>query len=169
MSDGILFILGSVAVRWQDILDIIIVAYLIYRLVMLIRGTIAVQMVFAILFLFALLKISSSDPLELHALHWLLQHFWSVALVAVIVIFQPEFRRALMEREVLDAFNLTDTLEIAEYSLSELRGYIVDCDNSKLNEKDAEIFYDFSHLKLKELIKLAKEIDKEYESDSIGL
>lgn len=97
MSGGELFFLGSVAVRWQDLLDVLIVAYLIFRLLMLIRGTIAVQMVIAILFLFSLLKISSSNPLELHTLHWLLQHFWSVALVAVIIIFQPELRRALMQ------------------------------------------------------------------------
>ncbi len=97
MNLDALFYIGNIVIRWQDILDIVIVAYIIYRLLLIIKGTIAVQMIFAFIVFFLMSKISSSHYMEFHTLNWILQHFWSVALIAIIVLFQPEIRRALVE------------------------------------------------------------------------
>ncbi|MEG1998132.1 MAG: diadenylate cyclase CdaA [Clostridiales bacterium] len=73
--------------------DITILAYIIYRLLILIRGTRAVQLIKGLVFLLVLASVS--DWLELRALNWILEQFWAVIFVALAVIFQPELRRAL--------------------------------------------------------------------------
>ena len=77
----------------SSVLDIGILAYIIYQLLMLIRGTRAVQLLNGILLVFAMAVIS--DLLELNALNWILSQAWAVLFVAIAVIFQPELRRAL--------------------------------------------------------------------------
>ena len=80
-------------IRWQDILDILLVTYLIYRVLLLIKGTKAIQMLIGIgVLLIALLL---SDLLELHTMYWIIQSFWAQVVLAIIIIFQPEIRRAL--------------------------------------------------------------------------
>ncbi|NOX20838.1 MAG: TIGR00159 family protein [Nitrospirae bacterium] len=80
-------------IRWQDILDILIVSYLIYRLLLLIKGTKAVQMLMGLGVL--LVALFLSDLLELHTMYWIIQSFWAQVVLALIIIFQPEIRRAL--------------------------------------------------------------------------
>ncbi len=76
-----------------DIIDIAIVAFAIYKLTMLIRGTRAVQLIkgLAVLLVAALL----SDWLGLDTINWLLNQGLTVGFVALPVIFYPELRRAL--------------------------------------------------------------------------
>jgi len=76
-----------------DILDIIIVAYLFYRLFLLIRGTRAAQMFIG---LFLLIIVSFiARWLNLNALNWILSSLKTVWVIAFVIIFQPELRRAL--------------------------------------------------------------------------
>jgi diadenylate cyclase len=77
----------------RDILDIAIVAYVFYRLILIIRGTRAEQMVKALLVL--LLAMVISDQLGFNTLHWLLRTIMPAGLIAIPIIFQPELRRAL--------------------------------------------------------------------------
>ncbi|MBN2056601.1 diadenylate cyclase CdaA [bacterium] len=97
MTDYLFTMFGSAVVRFRDLLDILIVAYVIYRVFLLIKGTIAMQMVLALGILFGLFKVSDPQYLDLKTLHWLLSNFWSIALLAVIVLFQPEIRRGLVQ------------------------------------------------------------------------
>ena len=83
------------SLRWQDIADILIVSYIIYRLILLIRGTRAVQMLFGIFVITIIYFISSQ--LNLLALHWLLQTFLSSILLIIIIVFQRDIRRALTQ------------------------------------------------------------------------
>ncbi len=83
------------AMRWQDIVDILIVSYLIYRTMLLIRGTRAVQMLVGIAVLTIIFFISSK--LDLLTLHWLLQTFLSSILLVIIIVFQADIRRALTQ------------------------------------------------------------------------
>lgn len=76
-----------------DIIDILIVSYLVYRLVLLIRGTRAVQLLKGIGIL--LLATFISEWLELSTVNWILDKTMTAGLVAIPVIFQPELRRAL--------------------------------------------------------------------------
>ena len=81
------------AFRWRDALDILLVAALIYRVLAMFRGTRAVQITIGLAVLAA--AAVGARMLELTSLTWLLDHFWSFWVVALIVVFQPELRRAL--------------------------------------------------------------------------
>ncbi len=79
--------------RWQDILDILIVAFVVYRVLLLIKGTRAIQMIVGLLVLLGVFFLS--DLLQLHTLYWIIQSFWAQVVLALIIIFQPEIRKAL--------------------------------------------------------------------------
>src|ERR1700674_5191714 len=80
-------------VRWQDVLDILIVAYVIYRAALLIRGTRTMQMVVGLLVVAG--AFVGSQMLGLFTLNWLLNNFLGSLIVILVVIFQPDIRRAL--------------------------------------------------------------------------
>jgi diadenylate cyclase len=81
------------AFRWRDALDILLVAALIYRVLTLFRGTRAVQITIGLAVLAG--AALGARALDLTSLGWLLDHFWSFWVVALIIVFQPELRRAL--------------------------------------------------------------------------
>jgi diadenylate cyclase len=76
-----------------DGLDILIVTYVLYRMILWIRGTRAVQLLKGVVVI--LLATGISNVLHLRALNWLLDKTITIGLVAIPVIFQPELRRAL--------------------------------------------------------------------------
>src|SRR4029077_14847741 len=80
-------------VRWQDVLDILIVAYVIYRIALLIRGTRTMQMVVGLLVVAG--AFVGSQLLGLFTLNWLLNNFLGSLFVILVVIFQSDIRRAL--------------------------------------------------------------------------
>jgi len=79
--------------RWQDVLDILIVAYVFYRVALLIRGTRAMQMVAGLGILAAVFV--GSQLLGLFTLNWLLNNFLGSLIIILVVIFQADIRRAL--------------------------------------------------------------------------
>jgi diadenylate cyclase len=74
-------------------IDIIIVAYLLYRLLLLIRGTRAVQLLQGVIVI--LLATGLSSLLHLTTVNWLLNKILTLGLFAIPIVFQPELRRAL--------------------------------------------------------------------------
>ena len=79
--------------QWSDYLDIIVVAYLIYRFLPMIRSSGAMRVAKTV---GALLVITwLTDVLNLHTLNFLLEQVMAVGLIAVVVLFQPELRRML--------------------------------------------------------------------------
>ncbi len=76
-----------------DILDIIIVSFLFYRLFLLIRGTRAAQMFIGLFFLIIISFVARW--LNMNALNWILSSLKTVWVVAFVILFQPELRRAL--------------------------------------------------------------------------
>ncbi len=98
-------------VRWQDFLDIILVSVILYRILLIIKGTKAAQMLVGL----GVLLIASffSKYLQLYAMDWLIQSFWSQVVLALIVLFQPEIRRALAQMGESSLFqNLTSAEEL---------------------------------------------------------
>lgn len=79
--------------RWTDLLDVLLVAIFVYYVLVLIRGTRAVQLLLGVLVLVAVYGVAVVAHLTLTAL--VLQALSVAALVALPVIFQPELRRAL--------------------------------------------------------------------------
>lgn len=80
--------------EWRNLVDIALVALLIYLLLRLLRGTQAIQLIRGLL-LIALAIAIISRTMQLTAFNWLLRTTGSAILVAIPVIFQPELRRAL--------------------------------------------------------------------------
>ena len=84
-------IISSVGIT--DILDIAIVAFLVYKVLGFIRETRAEQLAKGLVVLVVVTLMS--DVLQFHTLHWILSGLMTVGLLALIVIFQPELRRGL--------------------------------------------------------------------------
>jgi uncharacterized protein (TIGR00159 family) len=81
------------SVRLIDLLDIGIVAFIVYRILLLIKGTRAMQMLTGLGILGIGFFLSST--LELFTTHWLLSYFFDYLILIVIVLFQDDLRRAL--------------------------------------------------------------------------
>ncbi|MBI2264759.1 MAG: TIGR00159 family protein [Armatimonadetes bacterium] len=77
----------------MDILDILIVAFLLYQLLLLIKGTRAVQIIQGVAVL--LLALLSAHYFRLSTINWLLHYALMGIAVALPIVFQPELRRAL--------------------------------------------------------------------------
>ena len=77
----------------NDILDIIIVAFIFYKILEFIKETRAQQLIKGLLVLVAAFFLS--DFFNLYALNWLLRGTMTVGAIALVVVFQPELRRAL--------------------------------------------------------------------------
>ena len=74
-------------------IDIMVVSFVIYKTVMLIRGTRAVQLIKGLLIIVAAFFIS--DLLQLTTVNWFLKQIQLLIIVALPIVFQPELRRAL--------------------------------------------------------------------------
>lgn len=80
-------------IRWQDLADIALVAFVVYQIMLLVRGTRAMQMLTGLgLVLFTWWV---SRELDMVATNWLITSFLSSLVLVVIVIFQADIRRAL--------------------------------------------------------------------------
>jgi len=80
-------------IEWNDILDIALMSILIYGLITIVRRTRAVQLVKGIAMLFIGYLLASM--LQLKTITFLFDNVFQVGLVALVVVFQPELRRAL--------------------------------------------------------------------------
>ncbi len=78
---------------WIDYVDIIIIAFLIYQLVLLTRQTRAIQVLKGL----AMIIVASylSELMGLTALNWVLRSILNNGVIALMILFQPELRRAL--------------------------------------------------------------------------
>ena len=89
----LLHIFGFIPFSVISIFDILIVAFIFYRVLGLIRGTPAAQIVAG---LFLVVTAAMVAPLlKMEALMWLLEQALSILLILLVILFQPELRRAL--------------------------------------------------------------------------
>ena len=93
--------------RWSDYLDIILVAFLIYKLLPLFRstGTVRIAWVVGVIIVLA----SLTDLLKLHALSYLFSEVLAVGLLALVVLFQPELRRMIDHLSKVNVKNILGT------------------------------------------------------------
>ena len=80
-------------VKITDILDILIVAFLIYKFLPLLKSTGTTRIAGVVVSVLVIAWLT--DLLNLHALSWVLNKFLSVGLIAIVVLFQPELRRMI--------------------------------------------------------------------------
>ena len=79
--------------RLHDLIDIVLVAFVVYRMFMILRGTHAIQMITGLLFLGVFYFLSSY--FEMFTVHWILRYFFDYLFIIVIVLFQDDLRRGL--------------------------------------------------------------------------
>lgn len=89
-----LFNIGFVTIRFIDLVDISLVTFLFFKLYEFLRGSLAIRILFAILFVFLTSKLVSL--LDMVVLKSILDQFLSLGAIALIIIFSPEIRRFLL-------------------------------------------------------------------------
>lgn len=87
----ILWLLSTI--QWIDLLDIALLSYLVYRALLIIHGTRALQSLAGLLFL--LLLYAGSRTLGLTGVYWLLDKFFVYLVLAIIILFQEDIRKGL--------------------------------------------------------------------------
>lgn len=93
----------------KDIIDVGIVSFIIYKMILLVRGTRAVQLLKGIFVLVGTWAISTW--FNLYTLKWLMNQMFTFGVVSVLIIFQPELRRALEQLGRGKLFSRTYSME----------------------------------------------------------
>ncbi len=92
--DIVLFRLGFLNLRAIDLIDIAIVAFVLYRLHAVMRGTIAAQITIGLILIITVSFVSQT--LDMKLLSWILRTVADIWVIALIILFQPELRRLLV-------------------------------------------------------------------------
>ncbi|MCD6436615.1 MAG: diadenylate cyclase CdaA [Clostridiales bacterium] len=120
-------------IRLVDIIDIAIVAYIFYKFLMLVRETRAEQLIKGIIVLLIASKISEWSKLDM--IHYILKNTLTLGVVALLIVFQPELRRALeyIGRSKLFSKNIGELIDReAESILNELSKAIASMSRNKI-------------------------------------
>ncbi len=110
-----LFRIGFLSVSFLDVVDILIVSFIVYKLYLLLRGTIASQIFLGLMIIFIISFIA--EAMQFKALNWLLKLVTSIWVIAFIILFQPEIRRLLVilaRNPVMKIFSKHEMHESAE-------------------------------------------------------
>lgn len=89
--DIVMWVLSNV--RIMDVIDILIVAFVFYKILLLIKETRAEQLIKGLIILLVMLKLS--EWAKLYVVHYILMNTMTIGVVALLIVFQPELRRAL--------------------------------------------------------------------------
>lgn len=81
-------------IKWYDVVDILLVAVLIYYLYKLVRGTVAIKIFIGILAIYLLWKVV--EAMQINMFSEILGQFIGVGVIALIIVFQQEIRRFLL-------------------------------------------------------------------------
>ncbi|MFD0961064.1 diadenylate cyclase CdaA [Paenibacillus chungangensis] len=93
----------------KDIIDVGIVSFIIYKMILLVRGTRAVQLLKGIFVLVATWGISTW--FNLYTLKWVMNQMFTFGIVTILIIFQPELRRVLEQLGRGNLFSRSSSLE----------------------------------------------------------
>ena len=106
------------SIAWWDLLDIALVSVLVYELLLLIRGTRAVQMALSGGFLIGLFFLSRW--LQLETVNWVIRNLAGYVVFAIIVLFQSDIRRALAHFGRAPFFRYFERVQSADETIEEL-------------------------------------------------
>jgi diadenylate cyclase len=118
MTEFLRNVLRRPPIGWWDVLDILIVSFLIYEFLKLIRGTRAVQMATGALIIVGLFYVSRLAPLQ--TVNWMIRNMLAFVAFAAIVIFQSDIRRALAHFGQAPFFRYLNRQEAAHETIEEL-------------------------------------------------
>jgi diadenylate cyclase len=106
---------GFLAPDLKDLLEIVVVSAVFYRILLVLAGTRAIQMLLGLVLLVAVYFIAR--VLNLDLLRYLLENLFEFGAIAALVVFQPELRSALAhlgQNRILRLFNRLEENEVAE-------------------------------------------------------
>ena len=89
-----LFDIGFLNVTLIDLLDILLVSFIFYKLYMIMRGTVAAQIFVGLVLIIAFSFVAQA--INFKAMNWILRTLTDIWVIAFIVLFQPELRRLLI-------------------------------------------------------------------------
>ncbi|SKA78012.1 TIGR00159 family protein [Paucidesulfovibrio gracilis DSM 16080] len=102
-------------IAWRDIIDIAIITIVYYQLILLVRGTRAVAVIYGLMLLLVVYWVS--DELGLFTLNWLLTNFLGSFFLVIIILFRNDIRKALAQIGVGRFWRRTP---VEEQSLNEI-------------------------------------------------
>jgi len=85
----------SISFHLLDIIDILVIAFVLYHIILLIKDTPALQLIKGLIVLFIASFVA--DQIGFRAINWLLKGAMAMMVVALPIIFQPEIRRGLLK------------------------------------------------------------------------
>jgi diadenylate cyclase len=121
-----LFKVGFITVTLIDVIDILIVTYIFYKLYLVMRGTIAAQIFVGLTLIIVISLIAQT--FNMRSLGWLFSRLTDIWVIAFIILFQPEIRRVLLvlgrTRFARYFFKISSSETITEVidALKELKG-----------------------------------------------
>jgi len=139
-------------IRWQDIVDIILVSAIIYRILLIIKGTRAARMLMGLGVVFIVLLFSRYAGL--YTIDWIIQSLWTQIVLALIILFQPEIRRTLAhmgEAKFLPSFASAEEVKSIEE--------IVRASVSLANKKIGALIVIERETNLKDFIEMGTQLD----------
>lgn len=147
-----------------DVLDIVIITFLIYKLLGFIRETRAEQLAKGLLLLVVATLVSKW--MHLYTLHWLLSSLISAGLVAIVVIFQPELRRAL---EYLGRSRITNVFgEVDKEEAKRIVGQFVEAVDSMSASRTGALIVIEREIALNDIVETGTVIDAQITAQMIG-
>jgi len=156
----VLELLSNVSVR--DIADMAIVAFVFYKLYMLIRETRAEQLIKGILVL--LIATQVSEWLQLHVINWILRNTMTVGFIALLIVFQPELRRAL-EYIGRTKFLTKSIVDIEEEEIKNTVGELIEAVGSLSRQKIGALIVIERETKLSEVAETGTQIGGKISSE----
>ena len=138
----ILQVSGWSQIPWV-IFDLAIVYYIIYRILLLIRGTRAAQIVLGLILVIFFFFVSAPTLLDLRITNWFLDKFIANFIIIVVIIFQSDIRRALAQagnqtrffstrRSLQEASDLEEVIKAATLLSQESIGALIAIERSAL-------------------------------------
>ncbi|WP_027185004.1 diadenylate cyclase CdaA [Desulfovibrio inopinatus] len=121
--------LTTLDIGWREALDVFLVATIFYRLLLLIKGTRAVSIIYGMVLLLVLYYLSGT--FGLYTLHWLLTNFLGSFILVIVIIFQADIRKGLsqmgatrlifMQKKTLPSEEIVQELVLTLFHLAKTR------------------------------------------------
>ncbi len=147
-----------------DVLDILVIAYLVYRLLLLVRRTNSSRLIKGVLVVIIALWLSSG---RLRALNFLLSHIVEWGVVALIILFQPEIRRVLEQvgSSQLPFLQLFSKPQVDRQTIEQAISQTVSaCGDMSKSRTGALIVFE-RHIQLDEVLRSGTKLDAEVSSE----
>ena len=150
------FLQTVLLMQWSDYLDIALVAFLVYKMLPLLRTPNIMRIARTVIALVLVAWIT--DEMKLYTLHWLLSQVLAIGLLAFVVLFQPELRR-MMDHignvQIGKFFGISKPVQEMEHVISQT---VMACEILSRQKVGALIVF-ARHQQLEEYYKTGTQID----------